>query len=75
MKPTERQIRVCNAITNQISCWQVSTDIISPLHDTDIEDCLWAELEGVISDREIHNIERELEKLLQYIRKIEDGTY
>lgn len=75
MKPTERQKKVCEAIMNQISYWQTSNDITSPTHDTDIEDCLWAELEGVITDRDIHNIERELEKLLQYIRRVENVTY
>lgn len=75
MKPTERQKKVCEAVINQISYWQNTNDITSPTHDSDIEDCLWAELEGIITAREIHNIERELEKLLQYIRKVEDGRY
>lgn len=74
MKPTERQQKVLDAIISQIRYWRDTNDIISPTHDSDIEDCIWAELEGVITDREIHSLVKEIDKLLQFLRKVENDT-
>lgn len=71
MKATDRQQKVCDAIISQIEYWRDTNDLFSPTHDSDIEDCVWADLEGVITDREMHTLVKELDKILQFVRKVE----
>lgn len=71
MKATDKQQKVCDAIVSQIKYWRDTNDLFSPTHDCDIEDCVWAALEGVITDREIHTLVKELDKILQFVRGVE----
>ena len=74
MKPTDKQQRVCDAIIDQLKYWRDTNDLYCPVHDVDIEDCVWASLQGVVTSVEMHEVERGLYKILQFLRKLENDN-
>jgi len=73
MKPTDLQKKVIDSIKSIISTWENTNDILSPTHDVDIEESLYADLSDYVSDERRMSLEEELKDLLNTIKKI--GLY
>lgn len=73
MKPTDLQKKVIDSVKSIISTWENTNDILSPTHDIDIEQFLFADLSDYVSDERRMYLEEELKDLLNTIKKI--GLY
>ena len=71
MKPTELQKKVCEHIITEVKYWMNSNDITSPTHYSDLNDCLFIELEDDLTEYQITELEINLRSLLNLIKNIE----
>lgn len=69
MKPTEKQMAICNAIITHIYWWRDTNDIDSPTHYTDMEDCLRADLDNVVNDGDRYIIQQKLKQIFEVIKR------
>lgn len=70
MKPTDLQKKVIDSVKSIVSTWENTNDILSPTHDVDIEESLFADLSDYVSDERRMSLEEELKDLLNTIKKI-----
>lgn len=70
MKPTKTQKEICNVLIKEISWWRDSNDIDSSTHLSDMEDCMKADLDGLVSDGELQFFLDDLMQLFSDIRDL-----
>ena len=71
MKANKIQQMLCDQIHSQQDFWKHSNDITSPTHLTDIEEECQAQLEDVLTEKEIEEFEEKLTDLYWFIRKFD----
>ncbi len=69
MKTNLTQEQICDSIIESAQWWKSSNDITSPTHLNDLEDCLFAELEGTITDEDRDELYEKISELYWFIRK------
>ena len=69
MKPTEKQIAICNAIIREVSWWRDSNDIESPTLYADMGDCLSVDIDDIIGESVRMLIQQKLEEILYLIKQ------
>lgn len=72
MKPTEKQIKVIDTILSIIKTWKSTNDIVSPTHNCDMHDFLYADLEceDIICSSVTDELEDALRGLLYTIQTV-----
>ena len=68
MKPTEKQIMVCDIIKDQLSFWKSTNDLSSPTHSCDISETL--QEEDRLTEMQKDELDVLLTDLLCFVRSI-----
>ena len=71
MKANKTQQYICDVIQSQQGFWKHSNDITSPTHLNDIEEECYAQLDNLISDKDMEEFQDKLKDLYWFIRKFE----
>ena len=71
MKANKIQQCLCDVIHSQQDFWRNSNDISSPTHITDIEDECFAQLDGILKDKEVEEFGNRLKDLYWFIRRFD----
>ena len=71
MKANKIQQCLCDVIHSQQDFWKHSNDITSPTHITDIEDECFAQLDGILKDKEVEEFGNRLKDLYWFIRRFD----
>jgi len=72
MRPTDKQKAVAKLIQDQAVFWSGTNDISSPTHYCDIDECIGNEvLDETITEKEAVVLEKHLNMLLSFIKKLE----
>ena len=71
MKANKIQQYLCDVILRQAYFWKHSNDITSPTHLNDIEEECYAQLDNLISDKDMEEFQDKLKDLYWFIRKFE----
>ena len=68
-KPNEMQKRVCEAIIREVSWWRDTNDINSPSHYGNLEGCLNADLDEVITEFDLSVLKAKMANLLDFVKQ------
>lgn len=70
MKPTMIQIKVIDAVIDQLKFWRDTNDINSPTHYCDMDERYQSALEDCLSEKEIEELKAETCNLFQFIKNL-----